>query len=209
MVTPPQRQDFDAGFLSRLKQRDPDACAFLVSSLTPALEARLRNKLRDHGAIEDIRNETFYRVFCLVDNGRVRQPEQFGWFVRGVCDCVAQEARRKTRITEPLPDAGMEPPDRRPHLDQLLVDQERRAQVWHAVMKMSEADRRLLVEMHFEERGRPEMARDRGISVRGLNVRLCRALKRLRMCVLQPESAAQPAHQPCRRRLHVPLATPG
>jgi len=209
MATPPQRQDFDAGFLSRLKQRDPDTCAFLVSSLTPALEARLRYQLRDHGAIEDIRNETFYRVFCLVDSGRVRQPEQFGWFVRGVCDCVAQEARRKIRTTEPLPDAGMEPPDRQPPLDQLLVDQERRAQVWHAVMKMSEADRRLIVEMHFEERDRREMARDRDISVTGLNVRLCRALKRLRMCVLQREPAAPPVRQPCRRRFHVPLNTAG
>ena len=197
--------NFDAGFLSRLKQRDPDTCAFLVSSLTPALEARLRYKLRDQGSIEDIRNETFYRVFSLVDDGRVRQPEQFGSFVRGVCDWVTQETRRKARTTEPLPGAGKEPPDRQPHVDQLLVDKERRALVWHEVMKLSEADRRLLVEMHLEERDRREMARDRGISMTGLNVRLCRALKRLRVHVLQQESAVQPARQPCRRRLHVPL----
>ena len=48
--------NFDAGFLSRLKQRDPDTCAFLVTSLTPVLEARLRHKLRDCGAPEGIRN---------------------------------------------------------------------------------------------------------------------------------------------------------
>jgi RNA polymerase sigma-70 factor (ECF subfamily) len=201
--------NFDAGFLSRLKQRDPDTCAFLVSSLTPALEARLRYKLRDHGAIEDIRNETFYRVFCLVDNGRVRQPEQFASFVRGVCDWVAQETRRKVRTTEPLVGAGMEPPDRQPHLDTLLVDKERRALVWHEVMKLSEADRRLLVEIHLEERDRREMARDRGITMTGLNVRLCRALKRLRLHVLQQESAVQPARQPCRQRLQVPITIPG
>jgi DNA-directed RNA polymerase specialized sigma24 family protein len=58
--------NFDAAFLCRLKQRDPETCTFLVSSLTPALEARLRYKLRDQGAIEDIRNETFCRVFSLV-----------------------------------------------------------------------------------------------------------------------------------------------
>jgi RNA polymerase sigma-70 factor (ECF subfamily) len=123
---------FDAAFLTRLKQRDPEACAFLVSSLTPVLEARLRYKLRDHGAIEDIRNETFCRVFCLVDGGRIRRPEQFGSFVRGVCDRVAQESRRTAHAAEPLPGAGMEPPDGQPHLDKLLVEKERRALVWRA-----------------------------------------------------------------------------
>jgi RNA polymerase sigma-70 factor (ECF subfamily) len=187
---------FDADFLTRLKQRDPDTCTFLVSSLTPVLEARLRYKLRDYGAIEDIRNETFYRVFRLVDRGRVREPEQFGSFVRGVCDRVAQESRRKARTTEPLPRAGIEPPDCQPHLDKLLVEKERRTMVWREVMKLSEADRRLIVETHGEERDRRQMARDRGISTIGLNVRLCRAMKRLRAQVLQQEPAVQPACRP-------------
>jgi RNA polymerase sigma factor (sigma-70 family) len=192
--------NFDAGFLARLKQRDPDTCTFLVSSLTPVLEARLRYKLRDHGAIEDIRNETFCRVLGLVDGGRVRQPEQFGSFVRGVCDRVAQESGRKTHATEALP--GMEPPDCQPHLDTILVDKERKARLWRAVMKLSEEDRKLVVEMHCEERDRREMARERGISPTGLNVRLCRALKRLRMQILQPEPALRPACRPRGARTH-------
>src|SRR5450755_2041896 len=137
--------NFDAGFVTRLKQRDPDTCTFLVSSLTPVLEARLRYRLRDHGAIEDIRNETFYRVFCLVDGGRVRQPEQFGSFVRGVCDRVAQESRRKTRSAETLHGANMEPPDFRPHLDKVLVEKERSELVWRAVMQLCEDDRGLIL----------------------------------------------------------------
>jgi RNA polymerase sigma-70 factor (ECF subfamily) len=172
--------NFDAGFLSRLKQRDPDTCAFLVTSLTPVLEARLRHKLRGCGAPEDIRNETFYRVFCLVDDGRVRKAEQLGSLVLGVCDRVALETRRKARATEPLPGGGLEPPDRQTHLDKLLMHNERRAQVWHKVMNLSEADRRLIVELYREERSRREAARDRGITANGLNIRLCRALKRLR-----------------------------
>jgi RNA polymerase sigma-70 factor, ECF subfamily len=180
---------FDAAFLTRLKQRDPAACTLLVSSLTPVLEARLRYKLRDYGSIEDIRNETFCRLFCLVDGGRVREPAQFGLFARGVCDRVAQETRRKTHSTEPLPAGGLEPPDLRPHLDTLLVDRERKALLRRELMKLSEADRRLIVELHWEERDRCEMARDRGISITGLNVRLCRAMKRLRRQILQHETA--------------------
>jgi len=195
--------NFDAGFVTRLKQRDPDTCTFLVSSLTPVLEARLRYKLRDHGAIEDIRNETFYRVFCLVDRGRVRQPEQLGSLVRGVCDRVAQESCRKARATESLPGAGMETPDRQPHLDKVLVEKERRALLWRGVTKLSEADRRLIVEMHCEERDRREMARARGISPTSLNVRLCRALKRLRAEVLPQVPAAPPACRPRARDARV------
>jgi RNA polymerase sigma-70 factor, ECF subfamily len=188
--------NFDAGFVTRLQQRDPETCTFLVSSLTPVLEARLRYRLRDQSTIEDIRNETFCRVFCLVDGGRIRQPEQLGSFVRGVCDRVAQELHRKAHASEALPGAGMEPPDRRPHLDKVLVEMERKALLWRAVMRLSEEDRRLIVEMHCEERDRREMARARGISPTGLNVRLCRALKRLRMQILQPEPAVQPSCRP-------------
>src|SRR5580658_1191940 len=171
--------NFDAGFLSRLKQRDPDTCAFLVSSFASLLQARLRYRLRNHGEIEDICSETFYRVFRLVDEGRIRQPEQFGSFVRGICDRVAQESRRKSGATESLT-AGMDAPDPRPQIDRLLVEKERKSLVWREVMKLPEADRRLIVELHWEERDRCEMARNWGVSTAVLNVRLCRVLKRLR-----------------------------
>jgi RNA polymerase sigma factor (sigma-70 family) len=180
--------NFDDGFLSRLKQRDPDTCAFLVSSLAPLLEARLRYGLRNHGEIDDICNETFFRVFRLVDEGRVRRPERFGSFVRGVCNRVAQESRRKAGATGSLT-AEIEPPDPQPPIDRLLLEKERKSLVWRAVMTLPEADRRLIVELHWEERDRREMARNRGISPTGLNVRLCRVLKRLRSHVLLQESA--------------------
>jgi|HubBroStandDraft_1064217.scaffolds.fasta_scaffold00079_22 RNA polymerase sigma-70 factor (ECF subfamily) len=191
--------NFDAEFVTRLQQRDPDTCTFLISSMTPLLEARLRYKLRDHGMIEDIRNETFYRVFRLVDRGRIRKPEQLGSFVRGVCDRVVHESCRKAHSVEPLPGAGFEPSDRQPHPDEVLVEKERRALVWREVMKLPEEDRRLIVEMHSEECDRRRMARERGISRTGLNVRLCRAIKRLRKQVLLEESSVQPARRRCRR----------
>jgi len=182
--------NFDATFLTRLRQRDPEACAFLISSLTPMLEAKLRYKFRDHGTIEDIRNETFCRVFSLVDRGCVRQPERFGAFVWGVCDKVAQETYRKTRVAEPLP-CAMEAPDGQPHRDELLVKAERTALVWREVMKSPTSERMLIVDWCFENRKRCEMAGDLGISITAVKVRLCRALKRLRHNVLLQESAGK------------------
>lgn len=195
--------DFDAAFLTRLKQRDPDTCTFLVSTMSPVLEARLRYKLRNHDAIEDIRNETFYRVFRLVDGGRIREPEQLGSFVRGVCDRVAHESRRKNHYHEPLAAAVHEPADCQPHPDQILLDSERKSLLWHAVMRLPAADRRLIVELHRDGRDRSEMARERGIGTTGLNVRLCRALKRLRIQMTQQTTGLEPSRRPCRPAPHV------
>jgi RNA polymerase sigma-70 factor (ECF subfamily) len=188
--------DFDAGFVTRLQQRDPEACTSLITALTPVLDARLRYRHRDPSVREDVRNETWYRVFCLLDRGRVREPAQLGSFVRGVCDRVAQETRRKARVTEPLDCIAMEPADRWPHLDKLLIEQERAAVLWRALMQLSEADRGLIVELHWEERDRRDLARERGVGNTVLNTRLCRALKRLRKLVLLPEPAAKPACRP-------------
>jgi RNA polymerase sigma-70 factor, ECF subfamily len=188
--------NFDAGFVTRLQRRDPEACTSLVTAFTPVLDARLRYRHRDPSIREDVRNETWYRVFCLLDRGRVRKPDQLGSFVLGVCDRVAHESHRKARATEPLHCIAMEPADRRPHLDKLLIEKERAAVLWRALMQLPEADRGLIVEMHWEERARRDMARERGIGNTVLNTRLCRALKRLRKQIVLPEPAPKPACRP-------------
>jgi RNA polymerase sigma-70 factor (ECF subfamily) len=173
---------FDADFLARLKQRDPATCASFIFTYTPILEAMLRYKLRDRAAIEDVRNGTFCRVFELVDGDRVRESERFGRFVSGVCSRVAKEYIRGTSSCAPLPD-NFEPPDHQPLVDQLLEHKEFLALVRNELRKLSKEDRKLIAES-IQGRARQEMARDRSISVVGLNVRICRAFKRLRMMML-------------------------
>jgi DNA-directed RNA polymerase specialized sigma24 family protein len=108
---------------------------------------------------------------------------------------VAQESRRKAHAAEPLPEAGLELFDGQPHLDTLLVAEERRAGLWHAVMQLPEEDRRLIVALFAEERERCEIARESGIGNIGVNVRLCRTLKRLRAQILQQAPAVKPARR--------------
>ena len=197
--------NFDAGFVTRLQQRDPDACNQFVRSLGPALEARLRCNSRAHESIEDIRNETFYRVFHLVDRGRVREPQMLGSFVRGVCDRVAQETRRKLRPCEPLDAGSLEPSDAQPHPDELLVEKERSALLWAELARVPAADRKLILEMFSGQADRTAIAQELGLTVTGLNVRLCRALKRLRARVLARQQGVRPTRRACRPRLHIPL----
>jgi len=175
---------FNADYLTRLRERDADTCTSFVSSLTPVIEGRLRFRIRDRDLIEDDRNETFYRVFRLVDDERVRKPAHLGSFVWGVCDRVAHESHRRTRCTEPLLEGGNEPAGQQPPLDTLVADSETRALLWRELLRLRKADRILLIEIHFLERDRGQMARERGLTASGLNVRLCRAMKRLRVRIL-------------------------
>lgn len=176
--------EFNTDYLTRLKTRDPDTCTSFVSSLTPVIEARLRCRFRDRDSIEDARNETFCRVFSLLDAERVREPARLGSFVWGVCDRVAHESYRRTRYMEPLPEGAGEPADARPHLDAVVIDGEMRARLRRELFRMRHADRQLLIETHFQGRDRRQMARERGITASGLNVKICRALKHLRAQVL-------------------------
>jgi RNA polymerase sigma-70 factor (ECF subfamily) len=190
--------NFDSEYLARLRRRDPETCTSFVSSLTPVLEGRLRCKFFAYGSIEDVRNETFCRVFIMVDRQQVRKPAQLGSFVRGVCDRVALEVRRQNRLIDPWPEDGSEPPDPQPPIESLVAAKQMSAWLKRELLKMSEEDRRLLIETHFEERDRCQMARERGVTASGLNTRLCRAMKRLKAQVLN-QTPVKPRRKPCRR----------
>lgn len=170
---------YDAGFLARLRQRDPATCTWFVFTFTPILEAKLRYLFRDRGVIEDLINETFYRVLAQVDKEKVRDPAQFGSFVRGVCERVALEDLRKGRLTESWPE-GFEPLSRQPAIDELLADGELKELLRRELGKLSREEEKLITEVYFQEKDRRGLARDRGITSSGLNVKVYRALKHLR-----------------------------
>lgn len=173
------KMTYDADFLARLRQRDPATCTCFVFAFTPILEAKLRYKFRDHATIEDLRNETFYRVLIQVDKNRVRDAAQFGSFVRGVCENVAHEHIRRTYSTASWPD-GFEPPDPAPAINELLADKELKELLRSELRKLTHEEEKLITEIYFQEKDRRGLARDRGITMSGLNVKLCRALKHLR-----------------------------
>jgi|SRR5580658_4661450 DNA-directed RNA polymerase specialized sigma24 family protein len=168
---------YDADFLAKLRQREPATCTRFVFAFTPILEAKLRYKFRDRGTIEDLRNETFYRVLIQVDKNGVRDPAQFGSFVRGVCENVAREHIRRTASTASWPD-GFEPPDRVLSIDELVADKELKELLRIELRKLTHEEETLITE-YFQDKDRRGLARDRGITMSGLNVKLHRALQHL------------------------------
>ena len=170
---------FDAEFLARLRRREPAASTWFVYTFTPILEAKLRYKLRDQTMVEDLRNDTFCRVLTLVDQNRVRDPAQFGSFVRGVCDNVIFEHIRKDKGITEWPE-GFEPLDPMPPVNELLAAGELNDLLRIELRKLSGEDEKLITEIFLDERDRKMLAQDRGITVTGLNVKLCRSMKPLR-----------------------------
>ena len=177
------RMTYDDEFLAKLRRRDPATCTWFVYTFTPILEAKLRYKLRDLSMIEDLRNDTFCRVLTLVDKDRVRDPAQFGSFVRGVCDNVIFEHIRKDKGIAEWPE-GFEPLDSMPSINQLLEENELRALLRSELRKLSQEEEKLITEIYLDEGDRRKMAEDRGISVSGLNVQLCRTMKPFRQSFL-------------------------
>ena len=114
-----------------------------------------------------------------MDKNGVRDPAQFGSFVRGVCENVAHEHIRRTYSTGAWPE-DLEPHDPEPAIDELLADKELRALLRSELRKLTHEEEKLITEIYFQEKDRRGMARERGISTSGLNVKLCRALKHLR-----------------------------
>lgn len=176
---------FDAEFLRGLKQRDSVTCTRFVFYFTPILEAKLRHEFTEFGAIEDVRNETYCRVITAVDRDQVRDPEHFGAFVRGVCARVAQEHRRSMRRAEPLEHDPVVDTGNKHPLEGWLHNEELRRILKDEISKLSDGDRALITESFLEQRDRRDMARDRGVSPSGLNVRLCRAMQRFRLQMLR------------------------
>jgi RNA polymerase sigma factor (sigma-70 family) len=169
---------YNADFLAKLRQRDPATCTWFALTFTPILETKLRYLFRDRGIIEDLVNETFCRVLIQVDKDGIRDPVQFGSFVRGVCENVSLEHMRKARSTEPWPE-NFEPLSGQPAIDELLADKELKEMVRNEIRKLSEEEGKLITEIYFQGKDRRGLARDRGITPSGLNVKLHRALQHL------------------------------
>jgi hypothetical protein len=61
-----QFHSFDEDYVARLRRGDPAAQDHFVSYFTALLHIKLRSRLNSPHAIEDVRQETFARVFTLL-----------------------------------------------------------------------------------------------------------------------------------------------
>jgi len=172
-----QFQAFDAPYVERLRSGDFRTQEHFVAYFSELIQLKLRARLRSPQAIDDVRQETFVRVFAALRSpGGIRQPERLGAFVNSICNNVLLEHYRSSSRSDSLDDEPQnELPD--PAMDVLgaVAAKQMEEKVREILDEMSERDRRILREVFLEERDKDDVCRDFGVDRDYLRVLLHRA----------------------------------
>ena len=172
---------FDDAYLERLRNRDFQTEQHFVTYFTQLILIKLRSRMCSHQTIEDIRQETFVRVFkALGSPGGIRSGEGLGAFVNSVCNNVLMESYRSSARTEPQGDEAADVPDKAVDLDGMLVSKQTRERVHQVLDRLPDKERGLLRALFIEERGKDDICRDFGVDREYLRVLLYRARRSFR-----------------------------
>jgi RNA polymerase sigma-70 factor (ECF subfamily) len=171
-----QLQSFDESYVERLRAGDFRTQEHFVAYFSELIQLKLRSRLRSPQAIEDVRQETFTRVFAALHGGKVRQPERLGAFVNSMCNNVLLEHYRASSRDSSLEDEDQEDfPAVTVDLLGALAAKQMGEKIREILEEMPERDRRLLREVFLEERDKDAVCRDFGVDRDYLRVLLHRA----------------------------------
>jgi len=164
-----------------------------VAYFSELIQLKLRSRLRSPQAIEDVRQETFSRVFAALHGGKVRQPERLGAFVNSMCNNVLLEHYRASSRDSSLEDEDQEDfPAISVDLLGALAAKQLGAKIREILEEMPERDRRLLREVFLEERDKDAVCRDFGVDREYLRVLLFRAKQSFKSLYLKNMAARPP-----------------
>ena len=83
---------FDESYLSRLRAGDFRTQEHFSAYFSSLIKIKLGSRLKSAETIEDVRQETFYRVWLAILSGSVNNPQGFGSYVYSVCKNVLSES---------------------------------------------------------------------------------------------------------------------
>lgn len=182
---------FDHEYLRRLTEGDPDTERHFCDYFGDLLWAMLRPRVRCHELMEDIRQETFARVFRGLRTRGIEHPERLGAFVVAVCRNVQYEAfRRESRFRE-IGEESQTMIDPASGADRDYLTRERREQVAKVMSEMPEKERALLTAVFLQERDKDEICAQFGVDRDYLRVLLHRARARFKSGFVKAFSAKQ------------------
>lgn len=167
---------FDEDYLRRLGARDPATEAHFVSYFSERLKVTLRARGVDSHTIDDIRQETFCRVWLAVQAGSVQNPRGFGSYVHSVCKNVLSESRRVSVRNQHDPLDTTDVVEAKEGLEDLIQSEESRKLVREVLETLHGRDRLILHAKFFEERENDEICSSFGVDRNYLRVVLHRAI---------------------------------
>ena len=137
---------FDATYVDSLCAGDRSTQEHFVGYFTALLQLKLRSRLQSPQAVEDVRQETFVRVFkALRKEGTLREPGRLGAFVNTVCNNVLFEHYRSSSRSQSLDEEG-QPEPHAPGADALEIasSAQMKEKVREILVNLPERDRSLL-----------------------------------------------------------------
>jgi RNA polymerase sigma-70 factor (ECF subfamily) len=166
----------DASYISNLCAGDLPTQEHFFGYFSELLQLKLRSRLQSPHAIEDVRQETFVRVFSVLRKGGLRQPERLGAFVNTVCSRVLSEHYRSNSGGKSLNVEGRpELPDKSASALEIVVALQVKDKVREILLDLTPRDRSLLKAVFLDERDRDEVCREFGVERDYLRVLLHRA----------------------------------
>jgi RNA polymerase sigma-70 factor (ECF subfamily) len=187
---PARRADSGSGYAPQdamdLTKMDLTQDALKRDALSENTIDRLRLKLRykvlyhlGHGCadVDDLVQETLARFFRAEQRQLIRNPDELGAFLNGVCRNVILEYRRRIRREPPLdPDAPIVDAGSRPEAEIF----EMRDAIDNGLQELAERDRAILRSLYLEGREKEDICKEWGMSDAQFRVVLFRAKERFR-----------------------------
>jgi RNA polymerase sigma-70 factor, ECF subfamily len=154
----------------------------LTESSIERLRLKLRYKVLYHvgrgcADVDDLVQESLVRFFRAEQRHSIRNTEEFGAFLNGVCRNVILEYRRRVKREPgidpdmPIPDAGV-----RPEAEIF----EMRDAIDNGLRELAERDRAILRSLYLEGREKEDICREWGMTDAQFRVVLFRAKERFR-----------------------------
>jgi len=141
---------------------------------------RLRYKVRYHVGsacpdVEDLVQETLVRFLRLAEENRIRNPDNPGAFLNGICNNVIFEFRRKFSHEEPY---ETELHENRQSVEPQAERMETREAIAAALAELSGRDQILLRAFYLEDKSAEEICQTLGVTRAQFRVALFRARER-------------------------------
>ena len=173
---------FDDDYVRRLRDGDRLTEDHFVSYFTPILRIKVRSRLRSPEAIDDVVQETFFRVFkaLRVPGGGIRNGHSFGAYVLAICNNVIFEWNRGDKKTQPIDDDDLAKLITLENSEDELITEQRRACVRRVVSTMDPRDRNILEAIFFKETPKEAICEAFGVDQGYLRVLLHRAKEKFR-----------------------------
>ena len=188
-----QLQSFDESYVERLQAGDFRTQEHFVAYFSELIQLKLRSRLHSPQAIEDVRQETFTRVFAALRGGKIRQPDRLGAFVNSMCNNVLLEHYRASSRDSSLDDEEQQDfPATNVDILGAVAAKQMGEKIREILEEMPERDRRLLREIFLEERDKDDVCRDFGVDREYLRVLLHRAKLSFKSLYLKNVAARPP-----------------